>query len=97
MTEQRLPLGAIGRDTISKFTGVVVARTEWLHGCVSITLQPQAMHEGVPGEAQSFDEAQVLLQHKSYLEPDPAGQGQDPGDRPAGPRPDPVRHPDPVR
>lgn len=86
-----IPLGAVAQDTISGFEGVVVARTEWLHGCVRLTLQPQALHEGQPVEAQSFDEPQ-LLQMTGL----PVKKEKKEKKARGGPRPDPVSHRDAV-
>ena len=83
-----IPLGAVAQDTISGFEGVVVARTEWLYGCVRLVLQPQELHEGQPVEAQTFDEPQLI-----QMTGDPvAVKEKKKKVRPGGPRPDPVSH-----
>lgn len=51
--------GDVVRDRITGFRGVVVARTEWLNGCVRVTVQPQELREGKPVESQGFDVEQV--------------------------------------
>lgn len=55
-----IPLGAVAQDTISGFEGVVVCRSEWLYGCVRLTVQPREMHDGKPVDTQTFDEPQLI-------------------------------------
>lgn len=52
-------LGAEYRDTITGFSGVVVAVTQWLNGCVRVSIQPKALHDGKPVESSTFDIEQV--------------------------------------
>lgn len=58
---EMMKLGDIVRDTISGFKGVLVARTEWLNGCVRLTIQPNYMHEGKLLDNQTFDIEQCVL------------------------------------
>ena len=53
------------KDPITGFKGIVVACTDWLNGCVRITVQPQAMREGKPIEPQTFDELQLRVVKKA--------------------------------
>lgn len=39
-------LGKEYRDKISGFVGVAVARTEWINGCVRVTLSPKLDKDG---------------------------------------------------
>lgn len=57
--EGTINLGSRARDTVTGFEGVVVARTEWLHGCARITIQPTELKDGLPMESHTFDELQV--------------------------------------
>ena len=85
-----IPLGAVAQDSIGGFTGVVVASTEWLHGCTRLTVQPQELHDGQPVKAQTFDEPQLRM-----LEPAASNDSDtEPAEKPGGPRPDPVSHSD---
>lgn len=77
-----LKLGDTARDTISGFTGVVVADTKWLHGCRRLTLQPRELHEGKPVGTETFDEPQLALVPKTAERGTAAG---------GGPRPEPTR------
>lgn len=52
-------LGDYVRDTLSPFEGVVVARAEWLNGCVRVAVQSDALKDGLPLEAAWFDEPQL--------------------------------------
>ena len=52
-------LGQTVKDTITGLIGTAVARTEWMHGCVRITIQPKVDKDGkVPGN-HTCDEPQV--------------------------------------
>ena len=56
----KIELGSRVKDTISGFTGICVARTEWLNGCVRITIAPEKLKEdGGMIENGCFDQEQV--------------------------------------
>ena len=74
-----IELGDIAKDEISGFKGVVVARTQWLHGCDRLTLAPQETHEGKVLDMQSFDIGQCELVKKAKTKAEPKSNG--------GPRP----------
>lgn len=83
-------LGDKARDTVSGFTGVCVARTEWLNGCWRMTLQPQGLDkDGKPQDTQTFDDFQLEVTERRIQ---PVGSKET-----GGPRDEPVRHRDPVR
>lgn len=77
------------RDTITGYTGIVIARTEWLNGCVRATIQAQELKDGKPIESQTFDvqQLEIVEQHPAAAEPKRTG----------GPFPEPSRQADPVR
>lgn len=75
-------LGDEAKDTITGFTGVVVAETKWLHGCVRLTLQPRELKDGQPHETRTFDLPQLVLVGKKAAK----GTGAT-----GGPRPEPER------
>lgn len=81
-------LGDVARDTITGFTGVVIAETKWLHGCRRLTIQPQELKDGKPVDACSFDDPQVEL-----VRPKAAKTTSDTG----GPRPEPATRKTPAR
>lgn len=82
-TTVSINLGDVARDTITGFTGVVIAETKWLHGCRRYTLQPKELNkDGMPYDGVSFDEPQlVLVQEKAAKGTSDTG----------GPRPEPTR------
>ena len=75
-------LGAKAKDNITGFTGIIVAVTEWLNGCIRVMIQPQEMREGKPIDAHSFDIEQITVLEQTI--PEPAKNA-------GGPKPDPVR------
>lgn len=54
-----LNLGDRVRDKITGYTGIIMARTEWLYGCNRYIVQAEALHDGKPVEHQAFDEPQL--------------------------------------
>lgn len=54
-------LGDSAKDLVTGFTGICIARFEWLNGCVRYELQPAKLKDGVPIAAQTFDEGQLKL------------------------------------
>lgn len=69
-----IKLGAKVTDSITGFTGIATARTEYLYGCVRVSVEPTELHEGKPVEAQYFDEQR--------LEDEPTAKTGGPGDFP---------------
>lgn len=84
----KVKLGQKARDTISGVEGVAVARTEWMYGCVRITVQPEGSKDGKPYEFFVADEPQLVAAKA------PAAKNAKVGH---GPHPDPQRQPDPTR
>ncbi len=87
---QKIILGSKVKDNISGFTGMAVARTEWLFGCARIGVQPQNLYEGNPIDPQWFDELQLeilellakpLTEGAVMHEEKPGGPRQDPAPR----------------
>jgi hypothetical protein len=65
MSEQKIYVGDIAKDTVTGFQGMAVARTEWLNGCVRITIQPQELKkDGGTIEPEHFDEQQLAMVKK---------------------------------
>lgn len=89
MSNVNVQLGDEARDTVSGFSGVCVARTEWLNGCWRMTLQPKALDkDGKPMDAQTFDDFQLEVTKKKAQ---PVGSKET-----GGPRDAPVRQRDPI-
>jgi len=85
-----IDLGDEVKDSITGFKGIVVAVTNWLHGCRRITVQPAKLStDGKPNETHTFDEPQLILLKKKKVD---AGR-RDTG----GPRPEPVTKNTPTR
>lgn len=82
-------LGDKVKDRITGFTGIVVARTEWLYGCVRCTVQPQETKDGKPVDNQTIDEPQLDVVKRSVIED--VREWLKPKGRTAGPRPDVTR------
>lgn len=70
-----IPLGARVKDKITGFQGIVVARSEYLHGCWRVCIQPEELQEGKIAEAHWFDEPQVELIQENVV----ATSGKEPG------------------
>lgn len=51
-----IKLGDEAKCKVTGFKGVVVARTQWLHGCDRVTLQPPIDKDGKMKGAETFDE-----------------------------------------
>lgn len=82
-------LGDTVKDKLTGLKGVVIARTQWLHGCTRITIQPPGLtKEGVARETYVVDEPQLTLV-KAAVEPPAAPRH--------GPTPPASRHTNPTR
>ena len=60
----RIKLGQKVRDVVTGFTGIAEARTEWMNGCVRITVQPRAFKKDgalVVPDNKTFDEEQLAI------------------------------------
>lgn len=77
----KIKLGQVVRDKISGNEGTAVARTEWLNGCVRISIQPEGTKDGNPYEAFVVDEPQLeVVRATAAPEAAPAhGDRDDPG------------------
>lgn len=73
-----IKLGSKVRDTITGLQGTAIARTEWLHGCVRVTVQPNALRDGKPIDTSTFDEPQLELVEESATPPAPPRHGDRP-------------------
>lgn len=78
-----ITLGRKVKDKITGVEGIAVARTEWMHGCVRIIVQPLELKDGRPVETCTFDEPDLDI-----ICGDPTAEAEAPTH---GWRPDPVR------
>lgn len=60
-----IKLGDFARDEITGFEGVVIARAEYLNGCISYHIQPEELKDGSPIEAQWFDEQRLSTESEA--------------------------------
>lgn len=78
-------LGDKAKDSVTGFEGICVARTEWLNGCIRVTLQSAKLSkEGEPQEGQVFDEPQLVVTKARVVKAGPRETG--------GPIPMPTQH-----
>ena len=94
-----IQLGDKVKDTVSGATGIAIARTEWMHGCVRIFVQAQETKDGKPAETFSVDEPQLVVVENAAVPNDPFWREPkaEATRRVAGPRPEVSRAPDPSR
>ncbi len=54
-------VGAVVKDTVTGFTGVVMCKSEWLNGCNRLALQATKLKDGRPTDLVHIDVAQCQL------------------------------------
>lgn len=63
-----IKLGDKVKDELTGFTGVATCRSEWLHGCSRIMIEPDKLGDkGSPIEGEPFDEQRVTLVSRSAI------------------------------
>ena len=62
-----ITLGAEVKDTVSGFTGVAVAKHNYINGCTRITVQPKVDKLGKLPDSQTFDEPQLTAISKKII------------------------------
>jgi hypothetical protein len=82
-------LGDRVEDMVTGFSGIAVAKSEYLNGCVRYGVQGP-LHDGVPTEWQWFDDSQLHVLVEAAVQLSLPLKGEAPG----GPRPNPVRNSD---
>lgn len=76
------PLGVTATDQVTKFTGVVMARAQYLTGCNQYALQnPNLDKDGAPRKWVWFDEHRIVVQDLNTK----VDLGKKPGKPPGGP------------
>lgn len=53
--------GDVLKDSVTGYQGTVMARIEWLNGCIRYVLQSKAIKDGVPVGEHTVDEQQCTL------------------------------------
>ena len=91
-----IKLGQRVKDKISGAEGIVIARTDWLYGCIRLTIQPEGgWKDGKPLESFTVDEPQCeIVSAITGFEREPTSASVS---APAGGRESPVRRRDPER
>lgn len=59
--QSRVKLGQKVQDVTSGVTGIVEAITEWLNGCIRITIQPPMKKDGTVPDRVTIDEPQLKI------------------------------------
>ena len=77
----KIKLGQKVRDTITGLEGIAISRTEWLYGCVRVTVQAEGGKDGLPYDPFVVDEPQLEVVKKKAAPKSPARAGprRDPG------------------
>ena len=95
--EKNIQLGDEVQDIISGFTGIAMAKTDYMWGCTRFAVQPQEIKENKLGDPIWFDEPQLIVITKQKVK-NPKSQYIGPMDRVlGGPQPNPKRDADPIR
>lgn len=82
-------LGDVVKDKLTGLKGVVIAKTEWLHGCTRVVVQPPGLtKDGASKPTETVDEPQVELVKAAKLAPVAPRHG---------PKPNETRHASPSR
>ena len=59
--EDKVKLGDKVKDKLTKFTGIVTGRAEYLFGCVQLLVNPGVVKDGEPVAATWVDENRMVL------------------------------------
>lgn len=62
--EFEFELGAVLKDNITGFEGVVTGRSQWISGNNTYCLKPQKLKDGMPQEDEWFDEPMLSVKKK---------------------------------
>ena len=63
-----IQLGDRVKDPVTGIEGIAMGKTEWLHGCFRINVQPKGKNkDGVPYEMSVFDEPQLIVLTKKKV------------------------------
>lgn len=89
-----IKLGSTVKDMYTGYTGIAIARTEWIYGCARILVEKTKLDkDGKIPEPVWFDEQRVQLVKTAAPKLAKHLEAAAPG----GPRKDPGRRPDPKR
>lgn len=68
-------LGDRVKDSVSGFTGIVIARTSYINGCVRILVQPPVDKDGKLPATEAFDEPQLYVTEVGAVDVGPEDTG----------------------
>ena len=71
----RIELGDRVKDRITGLTGIAIARTEWLYGCVRYSVQPEETKDGKPADCYVVDAHQLEVVQKTDIAKPPPRHG----------------------
>lgn len=61
MPDFKFNLGSRVQDKITGFSGIITHRAQWLNNCNTYGVKPTVLKDGMPQDAVSFDEPQLIL------------------------------------
>ena len=85
MAAKRINLGDRVKHSITGYQGIAVGRTEYLHGCTSVGVKAEALHDGKTIDIHWFDEPALEVVDTGVYAVDTRVTAA--GDKPGGPRP----------
>lgn len=56
-----ITLGSKVKDKVTGFSGIASAKTTWLSGTITITVEPSTLHEGSPVDPHAFESQRIEL------------------------------------
>ena len=59
--EFKYNLGADVKDPLTGYSGIIMCRNQWLHGCNTYGVKSRQLKEGTPIHLEYFDEGQLEL------------------------------------
>lgn len=68
-------LGDKVKDSVTGFSGIVVAKSDFLNGCTRYGVQSEQLKDGIPTEAQWFDEPQLKVVKSCVVSTGPRDTG----------------------
>ena len=75
-TTKKVKLGMKVTDTVTGYTGIAVAATEYLQGCRRVTIQAKVKEDGTIPDDGTFDEPQLEVIGRGILPEEPAPKEQ---------------------
>lgn len=86
MDKDKVELGDLAEDMITKYRGIVVGFTQHITGCDRFILQSQELTDGKIADAYNFDVSTVVLIEKGVVVPTVAAPALPPPTiKPGGP------------